>query len=133
MTKITKMGIICNMVAEMCHNLAQAQRLTKTYDETRAHEYYHRAKGLEYCLISMGINSSIMTTYRNGRSYIIGVAISDMTKGAPAFADMAYCVTSVGLPIDFSVLYDDFVEQCEHNDYDYVAMKKEIRKIYGCK
>lgn len=133
MTKITKFGIICNMVAEMCHNLAQAQRDSKTYEETRNHEYYHRAKGLGFCLISMGIDYSFMTKFRNGRTYFIGVSISDMTKGAPAFADMAYHVLPLGIREEYSVLFGDFVEQCEINGYDYISMKKEIRKIYGCK
>lgn len=133
MTKMTKMGIICNMVAEMCHNLSQAQRDSKTYEESKNHEYYHRAKGLGFCLISMGIDYKIMTTFRSGRTYFIGVSISDMTKGSPAFSDMAYSVFPLGVREDYSVLFSDFVEQCEVNEYDYVAMKKEIRKIYGCK
>ena len=93
MTKITKMGIICNMVSEMCHNLSQAQRDTKTYDETRKHEYYHRASGLGFCLISMGIHYTLMTTYLDGRTYVIGVAISAKAGTPFVISDIATPIT----------------------------------------
>lgn len=130
MLKITKFGMLCNMVSDIALFLAMAERHSDTHEKAMNHPYYFRALGLSDNLRGLGINCEFLSSYFTDRKYFVGVAIKDNTKGAPAFAPCAYYIC---VKAELDNAYSHYTALCEFHGYDTNAITKEIHKIYGCK
>lgn len=129
MLKITKFGIICNMVGDIAYHLGVSEMRASTHQEAMSTSHYYSACGLRESLLGLGIQCEFITDYVGDRLYFIGVSIVDRTKGAPAFAP---CADYVFVRADLES-YSHFSEWCKENGFDTVPITAELKKIYGCK
>lgn len=129
MIKVTKFGIICNMVSDISYHLGIAEMHSNTHLEAMTTPHYYSACSLRDSLRSLGIQCEFISDYVGDRLYFIGVSIKDGTKGAPAFPPCSnYVFVRSNLE---SFLH--FSEWSKENGFDPTPITAELKKIYGCK
>lgn len=80
MLKITKFGLIVNMVNDIGYHLSLSEFTSKSHLESVVSRHYYCACALRDNLLGLGIRCDFLSATINNREYIIGVGIKDGTK-----------------------------------------------------
>lgn len=133
MLKMTKLGMLCEMLATAALQLSCGQQYEdfKTLSDFRRSDWFKHFQGIQNLCDGWGLSlEPIMSIDSDKHPFYIGVVLCDRSP-APTFAPMAHYCFINNKRCEFA--FSEFRKYCESQGVNTECVSKELRKIYHCK